>query len=178
MLKTKIIKNIKHGIVFWITGFPGSGKTKISSLLHKKIEKKFGKTVRFSGDDLRIILNLKGYSKKEREKIGNKYHEICKRFSSKGINVLIDVVCLIDSVRKKNKRYLNNYVEIYIKTNFKKVLSRKQKFFYVKKSKNVWGNDLRVELPKKPHITQVNSFTKTTSFLSKEIFNKIITKLS
>ena len=99
MPKTKIIKNIKHGIVFWITGFPGSGKTKISSLLHKKIEKKFGKTVRFSGDDLRIILNLKGYSKKEREKIGNKYHDICKRFSSKGINVLIDVVCLIDSVR-------------------------------------------------------------------------------
>ena len=28
MSKTKIIKNIKHGIVFWITGFPGSGKTK------------------------------------------------------------------------------------------------------------------------------------------------------
>ena len=177
MPKTKIIKNIKHGIVFWITGFPGSGKTKISSLLHKKIEKKFGKTVRFSGDDLRIILNLKGYSKKEREKIGNKYHEICKKFSSKGINVLIDVVCLIDSIRKKNSKYLSNYVEIYIKTNLKQVVGRKQKFFYKKKSKNVWGNDLRAELPKKPHITQVNLFTKTTSFLSKEIFNKIITKL-
>ena len=38
MSKTKIVKNINHGIVFWITGFPGSGKTKISSLLHKKIE--------------------------------------------------------------------------------------------------------------------------------------------
>lgn len=177
MPKTKIIRNIKHGIVFWITGFPGSGKTKISSLLHKKIEKKFGKTVRFSGDDLRIILNLKGYSKKEREKIGNKYHDICKRFSSKGINVLIDVVCLIDSVRKKNRKYLSNYFEIYIKTNLKQVISRKQKFFYKKKSKNVWGNDLKAELPKKPHITQVNSFTKTTSFLSKKIFNKIITKL-
>lgn len=178
MLSTKIIKNPKHGIVFWITGYPGSGKSEISSLLHKRIEKKFGKTVKFSGDDLRILLNLKGYSRKEREKIGNKYHNICKRFSSKGINVLIDVVCLIDSVRKKNRSYIENYVEIYIKSSFKKIFSRKQKDFYKKKTKNVWGNDIKAELPKKSDIIQVNSFTKKTSLLSKEIFKKIVFKLT
>ena len=98
-----MINNSKHGIVFWITGYPGSGKIEISSFLQKKIEKKFGKTIRLSGDDLRILYDLKGYTKKEREKIGKKYHQICKKFSLKGINVLIDVVCLFDSVRKKRK---------------------------------------------------------------------------
>tara|TARA_B100001057_G_C22776678_1_gene921899 strand:+ start:396 stop:917 length:522 start_codon:yes stop_codon:yes gene_type:complete len=173
-----MIKSNKQGIVFWVTGFPGSGKTEISKLLFKQIEKKFGNTVRFSGDDLRILLNLKGYTKKERKKISLKYHEVCKRFSSKGINVLIDVVALFDSIRKKNRKHLKNYIEIYIKTDLEKVMSRKEKPFYRKDIKNVYNKDIKAELPKKPDIIQLNSFTKTTSFLSKEIFKKIILKLS
>ena len=173
-----MINNSKHGIVFWITGYPGSGKSEISSFLHKKIEKKFGKTIRLSGDDLRILYDLKGYTKKEREKIGKKYHQICKKFSLKGINVLIDVVCLFDSVRKKNRNKIKNYVEIYIKTNFNQVLKRRQTGFYLKKTKNVWGIDLKAELPKKPDIIQVNSFKKKTYLLSKNIFKKIITKIN
>ena len=178
MPKKKIINNNKQGIVFWLTGYSGSGKTEISKLLYKKIEKKFGKTVRLSGDDLRILLNLNGYTKKERKKISLKYHDVCKRFSLKGVNVLIDVVALFDSVRKKNRQYLSNYIEIYIKTDLKKVMSRKEKPFYRKNVKNVYSKDIKAELPKKPDIIQLNSFTKTTSFLSKEIFKKIIVKLS
>ena len=57
-------------------------------------------------------------------------------------------------------------------------MSRKEKPFYRKDIKNVYNKDIKAELPKKPDIIQLNSFTKTTSFLSKEIFKKIIVKLS
>ena len=42
-----------------------------------------------------------------------------------------------------------------------------------KKNKNVWGYDLKAELPKNPDITQINRFNRSLSSLSKEIFNKI-----
>ena len=84
-----------------------------------------------SGDDLRILYDLQGYTKKEREKIGKNITKFVKKFSLKGINVLIDVVCLFDSVRKKSEQK-KNYVEIYIKTNFNQVLKRRQKGFYLK----------------------------------------------
>ena len=39
-------KNKKNkGIVFWIEGFSGSGKSTISKLIAKSLNKKFGKTI-------------------------------------------------------------------------------------------------------------------------------------
>ena len=52
--------NKKKGLVFWITGLPGSGKTTIAKKIKKSIELKYGKTILFSGDDLRKIFN-QGY---------------------------------------------------------------------------------------------------------------------
>ena len=53
----KINKN--KGILFWITGLSGSGKTEISKLIHKFINDKYGKTLLISGDDVRDIFNIK-----------------------------------------------------------------------------------------------------------------------
>ena len=39
----KINKN--KGILFWVTGLPGSGKTLLANLIKKDIEKKFGKNI-------------------------------------------------------------------------------------------------------------------------------------
>ena len=37
--------NKKKGIVFWIEGFSGSGKTSISKNIQKDLSKTFGKTI-------------------------------------------------------------------------------------------------------------------------------------
>ena len=97
--------------------------------------KSFGKIIRLSGDDLRQILNLKGYSKRNRKNIGYIYHNVCKRLSNNGVNILIDVVCLFKDIRKQNRKYLKNYIEVYIETDFKKVIRKKNKPFYRKKLK-------------------------------------------
>ena len=56
----RIIKlNKKKGIVFWITGLSGSGKTRIGHKIKNDIIKKYGPTILFSGDDIRNIFNLK-----------------------------------------------------------------------------------------------------------------------
>ena len=87
-------KNKNKGVVFWITGLPGSGKTTIAKKIKKQIEKNFGKTVLFSGDDLRKILKLKDYNKKKRYEYARIYSNLVKQISNQNINVIIATVAL------------------------------------------------------------------------------------
>jgi len=162
-----------HGIVFWITGLPGSGKTNIAKNILKRIEKDYGPTLHLSGDEVRKMLRVTGYTKQERFKIGLKYHKICRKISELGVNVLFDVVCLIEKIRKENRKYLENYLEIFIKADGKILIEKKKKYFYKIKTKNVWGIDIKPEFPKKPEILINNNFKKTISQLSNALFKKI-----
>tara|TARA_B110000971_G_C19602616_1_gene316782 strand:- start:198 stop:353 length:156 start_codon:yes stop_codon:yes gene_type:complete len=51
------MKKYNKGILFWITGFSGSGKTQISKKIHSQIKKNYGSTILLSGDDIRKIFN-------------------------------------------------------------------------------------------------------------------------
>ena len=51
----KIIISKKKGILFWITGLSGSGKTAIAKKIQKKISHLYGPTIEISGDDFRKI---------------------------------------------------------------------------------------------------------------------------
>ena len=53
----KLKKN--KGILFWITGLSGSGKTTIAQKIESNISNKYGPTVTVSGNDLRRIFNFK-----------------------------------------------------------------------------------------------------------------------
>ena len=54
----KIIRNKKKGILFWITGLSGSGKTSIAKKIKKKITYLYGPTLELSGDNLRKIFKF------------------------------------------------------------------------------------------------------------------------
>ncbi len=166
-------KKKDQGIVFWITGLPGSGKSSISKNIFNNIEELYGPTLRLSGNKAREIFGLKGFTKQKRLQIGLKYHEFCKKISSSGINVLFDVVCLFEKIRKKNRKYLKNYLEIYIKTDNKILFQRKQKYFYRIKSNNVWGIDIKPEFPKKADIVIKKKFKKKTQQLANSLLKKI-----
>ena len=53
--------NKKKGILFWVTGLSGSGKTAIAKKIKTQISKLYGPTIIVSGDDLRRIFNLNKY---------------------------------------------------------------------------------------------------------------------
>ena len=72
-----------------------------------------------------------------------------------------------------NRKYLKNYLEIYIKADSKILFKRKQKYFYRIKTNNVWGIDIKPEFPKKADIVINNNFKKNTQQLANSLLKKI-----
>ena len=170
MLKVK--KN--KGILFWITGLSGSGKTTIAEKIKKKISDKFGPTLTISGDDLRQLFNYRSFSRKDRLNYALSYGKFCKYITDKNVNVIFSTVSLFNKVQNWNKSNINNYIEIYIKADINEVIKKKKKFFYRGNHKNIVGKNLKAEFPKKPNILIKNDFTKPLDKLSKELMKKIL----
>tara|TARA_B100000683_G_C12258804_1_gene460671 strand:+ start:122 stop:637 length:516 start_codon:yes stop_codon:yes gene_type:complete len=167
-----MIKNKRKGILFWITGLSGAGKTSVSQKIYKKIKNEFGKTIFINGDDLRKIFDLKGYNYKDRKKIGLQYSRLFKKITDQNVNVIFAGVVLIESVRKWNKKNIDNYLEIYLKANIKKIIKRKYKRLY-SQTKNLVGLNVRAEFPKKPDIIINNNFEESIKSISDRLLKKI-----
>ena len=81
---------------------------------------------------------------------------------------------MFDKVRKMNKKKFSNYIEIYVKSDVKDIIrENKKKIYSRKKMKNIWGVDLKPQLPKNPNITVYNNFKKPVSFYANKIFSEI-----
>ena len=168
------MRSKKSGTLIWITGLSGSGKSEIGKLILPMIEKKIGPTVLINGDDIRNIFKLYGYTKKDRLENAKKFYGLYKLITDQGINVIFCVVSMFDAVRSWNKKFINNYIEIYIKTELKKIIQQNKKETYFNNKKNVVGIDIKPELPKNPDITITNDFKKNTKEISKILIKKIL----
>lgn len=172
MLK-KFKINRDKGIVFWIEGFSGSGKTAIAKQSHKRISNLFGSTIVLSGDTLRNFLDKKGYSKSDRTKNAFKFSKFVKFLTDQKINVLYTVVGLNDMAKSIYKKSLTNFIEIFVRTDIKKILKMNRKKKVYKSKKNIVGLDIKAEFPKKPHVVIKNNFNKPIKKLSDELVEKL-----
>ena len=150
-MKKKINKN--KGILFWVTGLSGSGKTVIAEKIMKDISKYYGPTLIVSGDDLRKIFKFNKYTASERKLLGKYYCDYAKFITNQKINLIFAVVAMRDSTRQVNKK----------------------KIYHKKNSGDIVGINIKPELPKKSDITINNNFKKSTDILSKELISKIRT---
>tara|TARA_B110001454_G_scaffold187926_1_gene185572 strand:- start:1427 stop:1963 length:537 start_codon:yes stop_codon:yes gene_type:complete len=166
--------NKTKGILFWITGLSGSGKTTLGKKIKNDISKVYGPTIMISGDDIRKIFKLKGYEVKDRIIILKKYCDFAKNITNQKINIILAVVGMFDKPRKWNRSNIENYVEIYIKSNIKKILKlNKKKIYYKKKPGKLIGIDIKAQYPKNPDIVLLNNLKLPTEVLAKTLLNKI-----
>lgn len=162
----------KRGILFWITGLSGSGKTTLAKKIFPFIKKKYGPSIHLDGDKLRNILNLYGYSFKDRISNADKYTKISKYLTDQGINVVFSLVGLMHKPRIWNKKNIKKYIEIYIKSDLDKIIEKKKKKTYLIR-KNVVGVNIKPQFPKKPDIIIENSFNRSFTNLNHELKTKI-----
>lgn len=165
--------NRKKGILFWITGYSGSGKTTISNQLKNFVKKKFGNTIVLSGDDFRKNFKFNNYDKESRIIIGKQYTNFLSILLNQKINVIFSVVGLYKKIRKYNLENIENYIEIFIETEIKDIKKKTKKNHYKKKYKNILGIDLKAELPEKPNIKVKNDFKMSTKMITEKIINEL-----
>ena len=167
-------KNKNKGILFWITGLSGTGKTTLGKKIHKDISKIYGPTILVSGDDIRKIFTLKGYNYNERLVILKKYSLLAKYITEQKINIILTVVGMIEEQRKWNRTNIENYIEIYIQSTVKDIIKlNKKKIYHQENSGKIVGIEIKPEYPKKPDIKIINSFKSTTNQMAKILINNI-----
>ncbi len=170
-MKKKLVRN--KGILFWITGLSGSGKTEIGKMIKRRIEQKYGPTILISGDDMRSIFNLNKFTKEERIANGIKFGKFSKFVTDQNINIIFALVSLRNKTRMWNKKYISNYLEIYVKSDIEKIIKSGKKKIYKKYKKNIVGLDIKAEYPKAPDITIENDFSESLRNISKKLLFKI-----
>jgi adenylylsulfate kinase-like enzyme len=178
VLKILRNKNSKKGILFWVTGLSGSGKTTISKKIQNDIQKLYGPTLLISGDDIRKIFNFKDYSASKRYSLVMKYCEFAKFITNQNVNLIFAVVGMMDEIRTWNKKNITNYLEIYIKSDLKKIIKIKKKKIYHKKDVgDIVGLSIKPEFPRNPDIILNNNLKTDIKFLAKQLVKKIQAKI-
>lgn len=74
--------------------------------------------------------------------------------------------------RAWNRKNISKYVEIYIKSDVKKIISTNKKKIY-KKKKNIVGINIKPQFPKNPDIIINNTLDINLKSLDLELRNKI-----
>ena len=84
---------------------------------------------------------------------------------------------MMHSMRKWCRSNIDNYVEIYIKADLKKIIElKKKKIYYKKNGGKIVGVTIKPEFPKRPDIIINNDFIKTTTNLSNNLIKKLLLK--
>ena len=87
-MSKKILINKNKGILFWVTGLSGSGKTAIAKKIKNRIAKLYGPTIEVSGDNFRKVFKLTKYDPKERIK-----NEIANLLSILAVVYVTKTIC-------------------------------------------------------------------------------------
>ena len=122
---------------------------------------------------MRKTFKLNKFSQKVRQETLPLYNRFKKLITDKNVNLIFNVTGHLKKDYQWNRKNIDNYVEIFIKTDIHKIIKLKRKKIYLKNKKNVVGLDIKPEFPKKPHIVIHNNFDRSIESLASECINKI-----
>ena len=165
-----------HGVMYWITGLAGVGKTTIGTALHERIKTFNQAVVMLDGDALREVFgNDLGYTAEDRYKCAMRYARLSKYLCDQGITVICCTISMFEKVRQWSRNNVSKYIEVYVKASDKTLEERDKKNLYSGGYSNVAGINQPVEVPVSPHITlnndgdaEVASFVESILLLEPE----------
>lgn len=160
------------GLIVWITGMSGSGKTTIGKILKTRFNDEGESVFWFDGDRIREALGNKwGYSDEERHELAWVYAKLVKELADCGITVVCSVVALFDDIRKWNRNNNHNYFEVYLNVPIDTLIQRDKKGLYSKQySAGILGAGEfnSKQMPKNPDLI-INNFGKCSPEISADL---------
>lgn len=149
----------QKGIVLWLTGLSGAGKSTIAMELETRLSKLNRAVYRLDGDNLRHGLNSNlGFTREDRDENIRRIAETAKLFQDAAIITIVAAISPYTAMREFAKQRIGreNFIEIYIKTDIDECIRRDPKGFYSKakegKITGYTGVSDPYEEPKNPDI--------------------------
>jgi len=124
----------QKGLVVWLTGLSGSGKSTIA-VEAEKILNGMGKAVyRLDGDNIRFGLNSDlGFSEKDGYENIRRISEVCALFQDAGLIVIASFISPLAEMRKMaREKGGDNFIEVYVKADLETCIRRDPKGLYRK----------------------------------------------
>lgn len=168
------------GLVVWITGLAGSGKTTLGRLVYDELKPKLPNLVYLDGDELRDVFGQNGYDRESRLEISKKRAALCALLASQKINVIVTSIAMFDEIYLHNRKSIPDYLEIYVKCDLEELYRRDQKQLYskarAKEISNVVGVDIPFDEPKNADLIIDNSLLGNLAEKRDEILELIKTQ--
>lgn len=148
----------QKGIVVWLYGLSGSGKSTIVNEVERILYGEGRMTVILDGDNLRTGLNSNlGFSDEDRTENVRRVAETAKLLAGQGIIVFVSVITPLRRHRAAAKEIIGpDFHEIYVKADFETCAERDPKGLYAKakegKIGQFTGKDSGFEEPEAPSL--------------------------
>ena len=146
----------QKGVVLWLYGLSGSGKSTIANEIERVLHGDGRMTVILDGDNLRTGLNSNlGFSDEDRTENVRRVAETAKLIAGQGIIVFVSVITPLRRHRAAAKEIIGpDFHEIYVKADFETCAERDPKGLYAKakegKIGQFTGKDSGFEEPENP----------------------------
>lgn len=149
----------QRGIVVWLYGLSGSGKSTIANAAERVLHQQGRFTTILDGDNLRTGLNSNlGFTDQDRLENVRRISEVAKVFVSQGIITFVSAITPRGELRDLARGILGgDLFEIYIKASYEACEERDVKGLYAKAARgeipHFTGKDGSFEPPSRPDLT-------------------------
>ncbi len=149
----------QKGLVVWLVGLSGSGKSTIANALERRLHDEGKFVTMLDGDNLRSGINSGlGFTDEDREENIRRASEIAKLFLNNGAITLVSLITPKEQFRQMAKSIIGeDLVECYVNATFETCQQRDVKGLYAKQKEgkiaNFTGKTSSFEAPSNPSIT-------------------------
>jgi adenylylsulfate kinase len=167
-----------RGLVVWLTGLSGSGKTTIARTVEDVLKRMNHRcVVVLDGDEIRRHLNTDlGFSKRDRELHIERVTHLSHILSRSGIITIVALISPFRMSRDSARKLLGDFVEVWVKCSLETCKKRDPKGLYAKvkmgEITNFTGIDQDYEIPLNPEIT-LDTDKETLQQCSQKIMQKL-----
>jgi adenylylsulfate kinase len=148
----------QRGIVIWMCGLSGSGKSTIANAAERVLHQQGRFTTILDGDNLRTGLNSDlGFTDQDRLENIRRFSEVAKIFVSQGIITFVSAITPRGELRDLARGLIGeDLFEVYVKASYEACEKRDVKGLYAKAArgeiKNFTGRDNSFEPPQNPDL--------------------------